>query len=131
MSIEYYLGTEKVPQRNCVAKIWPNFSGELSGVIYLKTLVLLGNDPVTPSNCSENSLVLFVRSLGFAGPFRLLKYGDSGSFYAFCGRVSLQALRQRTQSARCSVGSVLLALNTNSGRGRCCYSIPDRGTLCH
>ena len=46
-------------------------SGELSGAICLKTLVLLGNDPVTPSNCSENSLVLFVRFFGFVGPLVL------------------------------------------------------------
>ena len=35
-------------------------SGELSGAICLKTLVLLGNDLVAPLNCSEHSLVLFV-----------------------------------------------------------------------
>ena len=44
-------------------------SGEPSGAICLKTLVLLGNDPVAPSNCSENSLVLFVRFWGFVGSF--------------------------------------------------------------
>ena len=48
-------------------------SGELSGAICLKTLVLLGDDLVTPSKCSENSLVLFVRFLGFLSPFWLLK----------------------------------------------------------
>ena len=49
-------------------------SGELSGVICLKTLVLLDNEPVTPSNCSENSLVLFVRFFGFVGPFWLVTW---------------------------------------------------------
>ena len=47
-------------------------SGEFSGAICLKTLVLLGNDLVTPSNCSENSLALFVRFFGFVSPFWLL-----------------------------------------------------------
>ena len=31
-----------------------------------------GYDPVNPSNCSENSLVLFVRFFGFVSPFGLL-----------------------------------------------------------
>ena len=35
-------------------------------------LHLLDNDPVIPSNCLENSLVLFVRFLGSVGPFWLL-----------------------------------------------------------
>ena len=49
-------------------------SGELSGAICLKTLVLLGNDPVTPWNCSDNSsLVLFVQAFGFVSPSWLLK----------------------------------------------------------
>ena len=43
-------------------------SVELSGAICLKTLVLLGDDLVTPSNCSENSLALFVRFFGFVSP---------------------------------------------------------------
>ena len=34
---------------------------ELSGAICLKTLVLMSHGPVIPSNCSENSWVLFVR----------------------------------------------------------------------
>ena len=48
-------------------------SGEFSGAICLKALVLLGNDPVIPLNCSENSLVLFVRFLGFCESFWLLR----------------------------------------------------------
>ena len=43
--------------------------GELSRVICLETFVSLGNDLVAPSNCSEKSLVLFVRSFGFVEPF--------------------------------------------------------------
>ena len=54
-------------------------SGELSGAICLKTLVLLGNDLVAQSNCSEDSLVLFVRFFGFVGPFWLLKIPQSQS----------------------------------------------------
>ena len=46
-------------------KDFAEHSGELSGAICLKTLLLLENDPVVPSNCSENSLVLFVRLFGF------------------------------------------------------------------
>ena len=48
-------------------------SGALSGAICLKTLVLQAN--VTPSNCSENYLVLFVRFFGFVSPFWLLNVG--------------------------------------------------------
>ena len=46
-----------------MTKILPKRSGELSGAICLRALILLGNDPVSPSNCSENSLGLFVRFL--------------------------------------------------------------------
>ena len=63
------VGTEKVPQRNCVPKILPNVQVNFLVRFASKTLVLLGNDPVTPSNCSENSLVLFVRFFGFVSPF--------------------------------------------------------------
>ena len=48
-------------------------SGELSGANWLQTLVLLGSDLVAPTNCSENSLVLFVRFFGFVSPFWHLK----------------------------------------------------------
>ena len=37
----------------------------------------IGYWPVTPSNCSENSLVLFVRFFGFVSPFWLLNLGRS------------------------------------------------------
>ena len=47
-------------------------SVELSGATASKLLfywVMTGN----PSNCSENDLVLFVRSFGFVSPFWLLR----------------------------------------------------------
>ena len=49
--------------KNFCDKDFAELSGELSGAICLKTLVLL----VVPSNCSENSLALFVLflALGF------------------------------------------------------------------
>ena len=40
-------------------------SGKLSGATRLQTLVLLGTDLLTPSKCSEKSLVLFVQFFGF------------------------------------------------------------------
>ena len=59
-------GTEKVPQRTCMTKILPNFR--------LNFLVRLASKPffywVMPSNCSENSLVLFVRILALGFFFR-------------------------------------------------------------
>ena len=42
-----------------------DFAERSGGAICLKTLVLLGNDLVTPSNCPEKSLVLFMRFFGF------------------------------------------------------------------
>ena len=54
-------GTEKVPQRTFATKILPNFR--------VNFLVQFASKPllywVVPSNCSENSLVLFVRFFGF------------------------------------------------------------------
>ena len=38
------MGTEKVPQKKLCDKDFAERSGELSGAICLKTLVLLGND---------------------------------------------------------------------------------------
>ena len=64
-------GQKKVPQRNCVTKILPNVRVNFLVRFASKPLfcwVMTGN----PSNCSENSLVLFVRFFGFVGPFRLL-----------------------------------------------------------
>ena len=55
------IGDRKGTTKKLCDKDFAECSGELSGVICLKTLVLLGNDPITPSNCSENSLVLFMR----------------------------------------------------------------------
>ena len=54
-------GTEKVPQRTFATKISPNFRVNL--------LVRFASTPLfyweVPSNCSENSLVLFVQFFGF------------------------------------------------------------------
>ena len=61
---------QKGTTKKLCEKGFPARSGELSGAICLKTLVLLCNDLVTPSNnCSENYLVLFVRFFGFCCPF--------------------------------------------------------------
>ena len=57
-------------------------SGELPGANCLKTLVLLGHDPVAPSNCSENSLVLFVLFLGFVSPFWLPSCGTYENWFS-------------------------------------------------
>ena len=67
------MGTEKYHTKKLCDKDFAGRSGELSGAFCLKTLVLLGNDPVIPSNSSANSLVLFVRFVGFVSPFWLLK----------------------------------------------------------
>ena len=59
-------GTEKVPQRNCVTKVYAERSGELCGAICLRTLVL---PAASAQNSSEPSLVLFERFFGFVGSF--------------------------------------------------------------
>ena len=58
--------------KNFCDKDFAELSGELSGAICLKTHVLLGFEAVTPSNCSENSLALFVRFFGFGVLFGLM-----------------------------------------------------------
>ena len=65
------LGDRKGTTKKLCDKNFAERSGELSAAICLKTLVLQGNDPVVPSNCSENSLVLFMRFFGFVSPFFL------------------------------------------------------------
>ena len=63
-------GTEKVPQRTCATKILPNFR--------VNFLVRFASKPwfywVVPSNCSDNSLVLFVRFFGFGVLFLPLEF---------------------------------------------------------
>ena len=54
------IGDRKGTTKRLCDKDFAERSGELSGVICLKILVLLVNDPVAPLDCSENSLVLFV-----------------------------------------------------------------------
>ena len=63
---------EKRYRKKLCDKDFAERSGELTGAICLKTLVLLGSDAVIPSNRSENSLFLFVRILGFVSSFWLL-----------------------------------------------------------
>ena len=65
-------GTEKVPQRTYATKILPNFRVKYLVRFASKPFVLLGDDPVTPSNCSENYMVPFVRFFGFGVLFWLL-----------------------------------------------------------
>ena len=75
----FKLGTEKVPQRNCMTKILPNIRVNFLVRFASKPFfywVMTGN----PSNCSENSLVLFVRFFGFMGPFWPPIKGCFGAF---------------------------------------------------
>ena len=62
-------GDRKGTTKKLCDKDFAERSGELSGAICLKTLVLLGKDPVAPSNCSDNSLVLLVGFFGFVSLF--------------------------------------------------------------
>ena len=59
------LGNRKGNTKKLCDKDFAERSGELSGAICLKTLVLLGNDPATPSNFFRQ----FLRFLGFVSPF--------------------------------------------------------------
>ena len=54
-------GQQKVPQRTCATKILPNFRENFLARFVSKPLFYW----VVPSNCSENSLVQFVRLFGF------------------------------------------------------------------
>ena len=54
------IGDKKGTTKKLYDKDFAKRSGELSGAICFKTLVLLGNDRSPPSNCSDNSLELFV-----------------------------------------------------------------------
>ena len=53
-------GNRKGTTKKLSDKDFAERSGELSGAICPKTLVLLGIMSSNPSDCSENSLVLFV-----------------------------------------------------------------------
>ena len=66
-------------------KDFAEHAGELSGAVCLKTLVLMGNDPVTPSNRSENSLVLFVRCFGSVSPLLGVRKGGQNVSCDFLG----------------------------------------------
>ena len=70
--LQCQFGDRKGTTKKLCDKDFAERSDELSGAICLKTIVLLGNDPVIPSNCSDNSLVLLMRILGFVSPFWLL-----------------------------------------------------------
>ena len=59
------IGDRRGTTKKLCDKDFAERSGELSGAICLKPLVLLRNDPVTASNCSENSLLLLARFFGF------------------------------------------------------------------
>ena len=64
--LRFLSGTEKVPQRSCVTKILPNFRVNFRLRFASKPLFCC----IVPSNCSENSLALFiVLFLGFWGTF--------------------------------------------------------------
>ena len=63
-------GTEKVPQRTCATKILPNFRVNFLMRFASKFLFYWE----VPSNCSENSLVMFMRFFGFGRAF--FKGGD-------------------------------------------------------
>ena len=83
LNFQEKVGDRKGTTKKLCDKDFAERSGELSGAIRLKTVVLLENDPVIPSNCSENYLVLFVRFFGFVGPFWLLRRGESVKIYGF------------------------------------------------
>ena len=87
ISIEKFQSrTEKVPQRTFVTKISPNFR--------VNFLVRFASKPlfycVLPSNCSENSLVLIVRFLGFGVLFLA---PDSIPVFLFAGANPLSVAR--------------------------------------
>ena len=71
----FFRDTE-VPQRNSVTKIVPSFR--------VNFLVRFASKPlfywVMPLNCSEKSLVLFVRFFGFVGPSWPLNFASSQKF---------------------------------------------------
>ena len=66
------IGDRKGTTKKQCDKDFAERSGELSGAICLKHLLYWVMTSVPPPNCSENDLVLFVRFLGFVGPFRFL-----------------------------------------------------------
>ena len=72
-------GTEKVPQINFCNKDFAELSGELSGAICLKTLVLLGS----ALELLRNSLVLFLRFFWLWGSVLALDRSSSLIFYWF------------------------------------------------
>ena len=94
-------------------------SGELSGAICLKTLALVGNDLVAPSNSSESSLVLFVRFFGFVSPslgngrntvsrvlFQKRELTEfCGRFGEFCEKLDGFALVHKKQAERNSLSA--------------------------
>ena len=59
----------KSTPKNFCDKDFAELSGEFSGAICLKTLVLLGHDRRPPRIVSANSLALFVRFFGFGVVF--------------------------------------------------------------
>ena len=81
------IGDRKGATKKLCDKDFAERSGELSGAIRLKTLVLLGNDPVTPpSNCSE---ILWYRSFDFLALWVLLApEGRLHQILHFCCKVS-------------------------------------------
>ena len=83
MEIKVNFGARKGTTKKLCDKDFAERSGELSGANCLRTLVLLGNDPVTPSNRSENSLVLFMRFFGFVSPFGSEKVIPRKYYFAF------------------------------------------------
>ena len=54
------IGDRKGTTKKLRDKDFAERSGELYGAMCLEALVVLGNNPVIPSNCSETYLVLFV-----------------------------------------------------------------------
>ena len=70
-------GDQKLGTEGTAKKLRDKDFAELSGAICPKALVLLGSDLLIPSNCSEKSLVLFVRFFAFVTPFWLLKMSEA------------------------------------------------------
>ena len=65
MGLRVHFRSEKGLTKSVCDIDFAKLSGELSGAICLEILVFLG----LPPNCSEKSLVLFVRLIGFVSPF--------------------------------------------------------------
>ena len=68
-SAQPIIGDRKSTKKKLCDKDFAERSGELSGAICLKTLILMGNDPVTDSNCSQEFCGAVRAICWLCGPF--------------------------------------------------------------